>query len=278
MNGITNNATAASNTSRKTTRESIIEQMLRQQSENKQAKELAYSSIFSKRQTSADSTKRASSNISTTDSPANCSNTAPLVTRRRRPEWAEPTVSVDQVAILKSSLERKGEDSTTNAETMSYNVNTRRASNADDSKPACHSSTKSSNNNYNDHFQKVDTATSKSSSTASSVVEQNLNAKMSFLNQTPLNGTMAGTNGDVSRTATTRHTASTATVNNEASILKTSTKTTSASEESSNISTTSASISPNNNGGMVNENSPAATKQQNNMSVKSGESRAEPCV
>jgi len=247
--------------------------MFRQQSENKSTKESVYSSIFSGNQTSVDSKRRASAGIGA-DSTGTQSNAAQLITRRPRPDWAEPSVSVDQAAILKASLERKGEENTNITEKINHNVNTRIETNSTTDSNPYPSSPKSSNNNYSDHFQKVSTVTIKSTSstTASSVAEHNLNAKMSFLNHTPVNGTMTG-NGEASR-ITTRHTAS----NNE-SILKTSSKTTSASaasEESNNISTNSA-ISPNNNG-MVNENNSSSATKQRNLSTTSGDSTAEPCV
>ena len=252
--------------------------MFRQQSENKSTKETVYSSIFSGNQTSLDSKRRSSAGVGA-DSTGTQSNAAPLITRRPRPDWAEPTVSVDQAAILKrerellaASLERKGE-ATNITEKINHSVNTRIETNSKTDSNPFPSSTKSSNNNYNDHFQKVvSTVSITSTSGASSVAEHNLNAKMSFLNHTPVNGTMTG-NGEASR-ITTRHTAS----NNE-SILKTSSKTTSASaasEESNNISTNSA-ISPNNNG-MVNENNSSSATKQLNLSTTSGDSTAEPCV
>ena len=242
--------------------------MLRQQSENKSSTKdssSAYSSIFSgTQQSSIDTTNRKSSTGIGAESSSTNPNPAPLITRRKRPDWAEPTVSVDQAAVLKASLDRKGE---TTAEKVSYNLNTRRKSNSNDSNPHP-PSPKSSNNNYSEHFQKASsTMTSKSvtSTSSSSVVEHNLNAKMSFLNYSPVNGTMTG-NGEASRLSR----------NTNESILKTSLKTTStssaaaASEESNNISTNSA-ISPNNNG-MVND------QQKRNISTTSGDSSAEPCV
>ena len=242
--------------------------MLRQQSENKSSTKdssTAYSSIFSGTQQSVvDSTTRKSSIGIGAESSVSSSNPAPIISRRKRPDWAEPTVSVDQAAILKASLERKGENT---AEKINYNLNSRRKSNSNDSSP-CPPSPKNSNNNYNDHFQKVSSVVATKSTTStssSSVVEHNLNAKMSFLNYSPVNGTMTG-NGEASRL----------TRNTNESILKTSSKTASttsaaaASEESNNISTNSA-ISPNNNG-MVND------QQQRNISTTSGDSSAEPCV
>ena len=256
--------------------------MLRQQSENKPTKDAIYSSIFSGSHTAAagDGTRRSSTGIGS-ESPSHQSNTAPLVIRRPRPDWAEPTVSIDQATpLLKSSVERKGEErNVTTEKSVSYNVSTRLENNSIDSNPYP-SPIKSSNNNYSDHFQKVSTITGKSTSvTPSSLVEHNINAKMSFLNHTPVNGTMTG-NGEASRLP--RHTVST--VNNSESISKTSTKTTSlgtsttaaASEASNNISTNSA-ISPNNNIGVVNENSSSGSTKRN-ISTTSGDSMAEPCV
>ena len=266
INGSSNDTTGSSDSPRRPSRESIIQQMLRQQSENKSLTKdssTAYSSIFSGTQQS--SVDRKSSSGIGTESSGTSSNQAPLITRRKRPDWAEPTVSVDQAAVLKASLDRKGE---TTADKISYNLNSRRKSNSNSSNP-CPPSAKSSNNNYSDHFQKVSsTVASKSvtSTTSSSVVEHNLNAKMSFLNYSPVNGTMTG-NGEASRLAR----------NTNESVIKTSLKTTStssaaaASEESNNISTNSA-ISPNNNG-MINDQ-----QQQRNISTTSGDSSAEPCV
>ena len=125
--------TGSSDTQRRQSRESIIQQMLRQQSETKSSTKdssSAYSSIFSgTQQSSIDTTNRKSSTGIGAESSSTNPNPAPLITRRKRPDWAEPTVSVDQAAVLKASLDRKGE---TTAEKVSYNLNTRRKSNSND--------------------------------------------------------------------------------------------------------------------------------------------------
>ena len=278
MNG-TNIPTATS--TRRSARESLIQQMLREQSENKSVKDITYSSIFSTNQSPFDPKRRSSGNVGSESLPSQ-SNTPPIVTRRKRPDWAEPTVSVDQAAVLKASLERKAKEAAIK-DKISYNMHGKIEKNSTtDSNSSYPSSPKNSNNNYNDHFQKVSTITSRSAtskSTASSVAEQNLNAKMSFLNNTPINGAMTG-NGEASSLA--RHTKSS--VNTTESILNTSTSkrtaTTTASatsEEENNISTNSA-ISPNNNG-MVNEHSTSETTTTKHISTTtSGEPTAEPCV
>ena len=70
------NVSAASDSTRRTSRESIIQQMFRQQSENKSTKETVYSSIFSGNQTSLDSKRRSSAGIGV-DTTGNQANTAP---------------------------------------------------------------------------------------------------------------------------------------------------------------------------------------------------------
>ena len=254
--------------------------MLREQSENKSVKDITYSSIFSTNQSPFDPKRRSSGNVGSESLPSQ-SNTPPIVSRRKRPDWAEPTVSVDQAAVLKASLERKAKEAAIK-DKISYNMHGQIEKNsATDSNSSYPSSPKNSNNNYNDHFQKVSTITSRSAtskSTTSSVAEQNLNAKMSFLNNTPINGTMTG-NGEAS--SLTRHTKSS--VNTTESILNTSTSkrtattTASATSEENNISTNSA-ISPNNNG-MVNEHSTSETTTAKHISTTtSGDPTAEPCV
>ena len=130
VNG-SSNAAGPSDTPRRQSRDSIIQQMLRQQSENKSSTKdssTAYSSIFSGTQQSAvDSTTRKSSIGIGAESSVSSSNPAPIISRRKRPDWAEPTVSVDQAAILKASLERKGENT---AEKINCNLNSRRKSNS----------------------------------------------------------------------------------------------------------------------------------------------------